>query len=40
MTYLGAREMDGMIGMADFNEITNSGIRESMAHGLLENREY
>ena len=36
MTYLGAREMKNIIGKADFIEITNSGIKESIANGVLE----
>jgi len=34
MTYIGAREMKDIIGKADFIEMTNSGIRESQAHGI------
>jgi IMP dehydrogenase/GMP reductase len=33
MTYIGAKDMKGLIGKADFIEITNSGIEESRAHG-------
>lgn len=36
MTYLGAREMKDIIGKADFIEMTNSGIEESRANGLIE----
>ncbi len=36
MTYLGAREMKNIIGKADFIQITNSGIKESIANGVLE----
>jgi IMP dehydrogenase len=36
MTYMGASEMKNIVGKADFIEITNSGIKESIAHGLLE----
>jgi IMP dehydrogenase len=34
MTYIGAKNMEGLIGNADFIEITNSGMEESRAHGL------
>jgi len=34
MTYLGAREMKSIVGKADFIEMTNSGVKESEAHGL------
>jgi IMP dehydrogenase len=34
MTYVGAKEMKNIIGKADFIEMTNSGIRESEAHGV------
>jgi len=33
MTYMGARDMKGLIGKADFIEITNSGIEEGKANG-------
>jgi len=36
MTYLGAREMKNIIGKADFIEMTNSGMKESQAHGVSE----
>lgn len=36
MTYMGAGEIKELVGMADFIEITNSGIEESRAHGLLK----
>jgi IMP dehydrogenase len=36
MTYIGARTMKNLIGKADFIEITNSGIEESKANGVLE----
>ncbi len=35
MTYLGAKSMKNIIGKADFIEITNSGIEESKANGVL-----
>ena len=35
MTYLGAREMKNITGKADFIQITNSGIKESIANGYL-----
>jgi IMP dehydrogenase len=35
MTYLGAKSMKGIVGKADFIEITNSGIEESKANGVL-----
>jgi IMP dehydrogenase/GMP reductase len=34
MTYLGAKEMKNIIGKADFIEMTNSGMKESEAHGI------
>jgi len=34
MTYMGAREMQEIIGKADFTEISHAGIKESKAHGL------
>jgi len=34
MTYFGAKEMKNIIGKADFIEMTNSGMRESEAHGI------
>ncbi len=36
MTYIGARNMNSLIGKADFIEITNSGIEESKANGVLK----
>ncbi|MCA9487437.1 MAG: guanosine monophosphate reductase [Nanoarchaeota archaeon] len=36
MTYMGAKEMEELIGKADFIEISNAGIKESGAHGLRE----
>ncbi len=36
MTYLGAREMKNIIGKADFIEMTDSGMKESKAHGIQE----
>jgi IMP dehydrogenase len=36
MTYLGAKEMKNIIGKADFIEMTNSGMKESEAHGVSE----
>jgi len=34
MTYIGAKNMMGLIGKADFIEITNSGFEESRANGI------
>lgn len=36
MTYIGAKDMNSIIGKADFIEITNSGIEESRANGVLK----
>lgn len=36
MTYLGARNMKSFIGKTDFMEVTNSGIEESRANGVIE----
>jgi len=36
MTYIGAKDMKSLIGKADFIEITNSGIEESKANGVLK----
>jgi len=36
MTYMGAIEMENIIGKADFIEMTNSGQEESRAHGLCK----
>ena len=36
MTYLGAKKMKNLVGKADFIEITNSGIEESKANGVLK----
>ncbi|MCL5018240.1 MAG: IMP dehydrogenase [Candidatus Pacearchaeota archaeon] len=36
MTYIGARNMNSIIGKADFIEITNSGREESKANGVLK----
>ena len=35
MTYIGAKNMNSLIGKADFIEITNSGIEESKANGCI-----
>jgi len=34
MTYIGAKNMAGLVGKADFIEITNSGFEESKANGV------
>jgi len=36
MTYVGAKEMNEIIGKADFIEISHAGIKESQPHGLRE----
>jgi len=36
MTYIGAKNMNSLIGKADFIEITNSGLEESRANGVIE----
>ncbi len=36
MTYIGAKDMKSLIGKADFIEITDSGIEESRANGILK----
>ncbi len=36
MTYIGAKEMKNIIGKADFQKITNSGLEESRANGIFE----
>jgi IMP dehydrogenase len=36
MTYLGAKSMKNIVGKADFIEITNSGIEESKANGVMQ----
>jgi len=34
MTYLGAKDMEGIIGKADFREVTSAGIEEGEAHAI------
>ncbi len=36
MTYIGAKEMNNLVGKADFIEITKAGFEESVAHGKKE----
>ncbi|HNV12610.1 MAG TPA: IMP dehydrogenase [bacterium] len=37
MTYMGADNIERVKGKADFIEITGSGLKESVAHGLIKN---
>jgi len=37
MTYVGAANIEALKGKADFIEITAAGLKESVAHGLVEN---
>lgn len=36
MTYIGAKNMESLIGKVDFVEISSAGYRESIAHGVRE----